>query len=127
MKGQFCFCEKGLPEEPYASMYLIVTRCCEFLDGKPYGEPEYRTSRARYEGKGIWSELSEFECLLDPEDMDYDPYLLVSAGMDVVFDLNPEYFEIGGSADLKRGIDVVAYCPLPDVPDLSKLKPMEVK
>ena len=125
--NQFYFCEEGLPEEPYASMYLIVTRTCQFLDGKPYGEPEYKTSRARYEGNGLWRELCEIDCLPEPGMEDFDPFGTGSAGMEVEFMNDPDFFEKGGNADMKVGIDVVAYCPLPEVPDLSRLKPMELK
>ena len=125
MNGQFCFCEAGLPDEPYAQRYEIITRCCEFLDGEPFGEPEYRICRARYLGNSIWEEIDDIDCHINPND-EHSGLSLVSAGMPVQFDRNPEYFEIGGNADLKRGVDVVAYAPLPDAPDLSGLKPMEV-
>ena len=127
MKGQFCFCVDGLPEEPYASMYLIITRCCRFLDGELYGDPVYKTSRARYEGNGLWRELCEFDCLLEPSDDDFDPFETVSAGMEIEFMKDPDFFEKGGNVDMKVGADVVAWYPLPDLPDLSRLKPMEAK
>ena len=121
----FCFCDAGLPAEPYAQRYEIITRCCEFLDGDPFGEPEYRICRARYAGNGVWNEIDDIDCNINPND-ERSGFALVSAGMSVQFDRNPEYFEIGGNSDLKRGMDVVAYAPLPDVPDLSGIKPMEV-
>jgi hypothetical protein len=127
MKGYFSFCDAGLPQEPYASMYLIITRCCRFLDGKPYGFPLYKSSRARYEGNGLWRELCEFDCLPEPSDDDFDPFETVSAGMEIEFMKDPDFFENGGNADVKVGVDVIAYCPLPKVPDLSMHKPMELK
>ena len=69
--------------------------------------------------------VHDIDCNINPND-ERSGFALVSAGMSVQFDRNPEYFEIGGNADLKRGMDVVAYAPLPDVPDLSGIKPMEV-
>ena len=131
MNGQFYYCEAGLPVEPYAQRYEIITRCCEFLDGEPFGEIDYHICRAKYAGNGIWVELDTFDCRINPNEDDchdcHDGMKLVSAGMKVEFDHIPDYFEFGGNADLKRGVDVVAYAPLPDVPDLSGLKPMEVE
>ena len=66
--------------------------------------------------------------LLYPKDDEYESDTIVSAGMVPVYDLNPEYFEFGGNADLKRGEDVVAWYPspeIPDVTDLNKIKPMK--
>ena len=126
MNGQFYFCEAGLPAEPYAQRYEIITRCCEFLNGEPFGEPEYRICRAKYEGNGIWNEIDDIDCQIKCEEDDCNGLELISAGMKVEFDHIPDYFGRGGNADLKRGVDVVAYAPLPDAPDLSGLKPMEV-
>ena len=126
MKDYFSFCDAGLPAEPYASRYEIIVRCCEFLDGQPFGEPEYRITRARYEGNGLWREIRTVDELFYPEDDEYETDVLVTSGMVPEYDLNPEYFEFGGNADLKRGEDVVAWYPFPALPDLSNIRPMVI-
>ena len=123
----FYFCDAELPVEPYAARYEIIVMCCEFLDGKLFGETEYRITKAKYKGNGIWREIRVDEDLLYPEDDEFESNILVSSGMEPEYDLNPDYFEYGGNSDLKRGEDVVAWYPSPHIPDLSNIRSMVIK
>jgi hypothetical protein len=119
-----------LPEEPYATRYEIIVRYSKFLDEKPYGAPEYEILRARYEGNGKWREQEEFDPFLDPRIDEFSESILVSSGMKVILHVSSDCFENEGEENMKLGIDVAAYSPLSEIPDLSdlnKLRPMKVE
>ena len=122
----YIFCDERLPEQPYASRYEIIVRCCLFQNGKLLKEPVCWIANAKYAGDGYWEEyLTDHPTALDGEG-DRIVDCLSSSGMTVdLEDEDPDAFDVDVDEDLKIGYDVVAYYPLPDSPDLTNLRPMK--
>ena len=106
--------------------YLILIRNILLVCGKQDEKPEYRIAVARYHGEGKWDEImvTETSSADEPEEIIEDTYVSCTHNA-AVMDWR-DYYKYNGNDDVKYCVDVVAYYPYPELPDLSMIPPVKI-
>ena len=106
--------------------YLILTRYVTFIDGKQSEKATYDIAAARYRGDGIWDkvEIPETSSVDCAEETVTDR--LVSCTRNALVEDWPGTIGKDGHGESKLGIDVVAYYPYPELPEMNDLPPMKI-
>lgn len=105
--NSFILCSEKLPEDK-EKIYLIVTKCTTFLNGKLFQKPEYHISAAQYTENGTWLENDEIDIPITDEPIQF-------SGSEIPSEGTKKAEKTYDSEGFERLEEVIGYSPFPSV------------